>query len=536
MKEKSKEELAKEITTLKKKLRNLEEENKKLHFSDDLFNITGQISRVGGWELNVEKQKVYWTKTTRMIHEAPDDFEPTLEQAISFFPGASGKIISNVVQEAINEGKNFDVRTEFETAKGNRLWVRSIGRSVFEDGKCRRLYGTFQDVSDIKKTEDKLRDTLAQSKQTEMEISELLTATNAVLEKNDFEVVARKIFDACSRVIGARAGYVALLSEDGQENELLFLEDGGMPCDVNPELPMPIRGLRAEAYHTGKAVYDNDFMNSKWVNYMPKGHMDLANVLFAPLNIKGETVGIMGLAIKKGGFTDHDAKLAKAFGEYAAIALENSRAYDALEKNIKEKEILIREIHHRVKNNMQVISAMLQLQASEIGDERITAIMEEAQSRVNSMSKVHEMMYRTKDLQHIDISMYIDEMIGSLTSLYPVAERGITISSQCKEVYLNLNQAIPTGLIVNELVSNAMKHAFPDDKGGTITVTVEQKKDDVIIKVCDDGVGVPEEFDIKKVESMGLEIVNLLTEQLKGSIKVKGDYQGSIFEITFPIA
>ena len=147
---------------------------------------------------------------------------------------------------------------------------------------------------------------------------------------------------------GAVSGYVALLSEDGHENEVLFLEAGGLPCTVDPELPMPIRGLRATVYETHKPAYDNHFMSSDWVKYMPEGHVALRNVMFAPLNIAGSTVGLIGMANKPGDFTDEDAEIAAVFGELAAIALVNSRHIDLLhQKNASLQAALdqVRTLH-----------------------------------------------------------------------------------------------------------------------------------------------------------------------------------------------
>lgn len=172
----------------------------------------------------------------------------------------------------------------------------------------------------------------------------LLRASRAVLKYNSFIDAARVIFDEACRLTGAKSGYVALLSDDGSENEVLFLESGGLPCSVDPELPMPIRGLRSEAYRTGKAAYNNDFMKSEWVKFMPPGHVVLRNVLFAPLNIDGKTVGIMGLANKDGNFTASDASIAEAFGDYAAIALKNSRMMDALQKTVDRLETTLAEV------------------------------------------------------------------------------------------------------------------------------------------------------------------------------------------------
>ena len=142
---------------------------------------------------------------------------------------------------------------------------------------------------------------------TEIKLEAVIKGARAILEKHTFAESARAIFDLCRELTGAVSGYVALLSEDGHENEVLFLEAGGMPCSVDPQLPMPIRGLRATAYETHSTVYENDFMNSQWLKYMPEGHVVMHNVMFAPLNIEGKTLGIMGLANIPTGFTDEDA-------------------------------------------------------------------------------------------------------------------------------------------------------------------------------------------------------------------------------------
>lgn len=172
----------------------------------------------------------------------------------------------------------------------------------------------------------------------------VIAATHAVLYRETFADSARAIFDHCCHVTGATSGYVALLSADGSENEVLFLESGGEPCTVDESLPMPIRGLRSEAYHTHKAVYDNDFMNSKWVDFMPGGHMALRNVMFAPLNVEGKTVGIMGLANKPSDFNDDDAEIASVLGELASVALMNSRHIDLLKEKTRSLELALSQV------------------------------------------------------------------------------------------------------------------------------------------------------------------------------------------------
>lgn len=196
-----------------------------------------------------------------------------------------------------------------------------------------KLFGSKKDQLLHHGDKEALEQALAESQQRRLETSSLLAAARAVLEYQDFEKAARAIFDISRDLIGATSGYVALLSSDGAENEVLFLDSGGLPCTVDESLPMPIRGLREKAYKLGRAVYENDFQNSKWVKYMPEGHAELHNVLFAPLIIKERAVGLLGLANKPEGFTDEDARLATAFGELVAIALLNDWAYESLEKS-----------------------------------------------------------------------------------------------------------------------------------------------------------------------------------------------------------
>ena len=176
------------------------------------------------------------------------------------------------------------------------------------------------------------------------EVNALLKASRAVLEYQLFPDAARAIFDAACRITGAKSGYVALLNPDGSENEVLFLESGGLPCSVDPDLPMPIRGLRAEAYATNRTVYENDFMRSEWVSFMPEGHVAMRNVLFAPLVIEKKAQGIIGLANKDGDFSTRDAEMATAFGEFAAIALLNSRTMSRLNQTIVNLKSALAEV------------------------------------------------------------------------------------------------------------------------------------------------------------------------------------------------
>ena len=164
----------------------------------------------------------------------------------------------------------------------------------------------------------------------------------------DFKETAQAIYTILKKYLGSAAGYVALLSKDEQTNELLFLDAGGLSCRVDPALPMPVRGMRAEAYHTGKVIYDNNFSESPWADFLPKDHARLDNVLFAPLKIQEKVVGVIGLANKPGGFTDQDAQAAGIFGELAAIALDKLQTAEHLKISEEHFRAVVQTAHDAI--------------------------------------------------------------------------------------------------------------------------------------------------------------------------------------------
>jgi len=215
---------------------------------------------------------------------------------------------------------------------GKPLYVQIESTAVKnEAGNVGHIQTIVTNITARKRAEDALCNALEKSQQHAKEVSSLLDGSRAVLQHREFRDSAKSIFDSCKNLIGAKAGYVALLSRDGNENELLHLDAGGLACTVDPTLPMPIRGLREKAYRTCKTVFDNDFAQSEYVDLLPKGHTRLENVLFAPLVINNKAVGLLGLANKPGGFSENDARIATGFGEFAAVALFNSQTLESLE-------------------------------------------------------------------------------------------------------------------------------------------------------------------------------------------------------------
>jgi len=658
-----------------------------------------------------------------------------------------------------------------------RRQVAQKTRQLLEEIESRKRY-----QQQLLENESKLSQSLALAEQKGNETEQLLEAARSILEQTSFPECAKTIFEAAKKITGARSGYFALLSDDGAENKVLFLDAGGMPCTVDPELPMPIRGLRSEAYRLNRVVYDNDFAASEWMKYLPGGHVRLDNVLFAPLTIAGKVAGIMGLANKPQPFSEHDAAMAGAFGELAAIALRNSRlleelnatvqaaknseerfriifqkspfaigvsdiasgrmvdvnakleektgygreqllgrtttemgfyaaedrerfigtllqngivegldmkfrtrtemldarmfarivnmngqdyllsifedvtevkkaekarqdveerlilalssanqgiwdwdletgevvfdsgfytiaGYDPYEfpehtdewenrlhpddidkvkhaideylagrasdyttqfrfrrrdqswmwirsvgriverrvdgtparfigvhiditdskraeekirDSLREKETLLREIHHRVKNNMNVVSSLLSLYKNTTRNEEVKKALQVSQGRVYAMSAVHETLHNSENLAEIDLQAYLTKLSGSLIQTYAVNPGKVKLKVDGDPVKIHIDKASPLGLTVNELISNALKYAFPGDRQGRIEVIIRKRDEHLELVIADDGIGVPHGFAWRNSGSLGLKLVqSLIEKQLGGSLEME---------------
>lgn len=214
---------------------------------------------------------------------------------------------------------------------------------------------------------------------------------------------------------------------------------------------------------------------------------------------------------------------------------QRKRANEKIKQSLKEKEILLAEIHHRVKNNLAVISGLLQLQIYEAKNDKVSEALAESQARIQSIALVHEMLYHTDRLAFIDYRRYVNDLLQAISSMHLNVKKEITLKAEVDEISLNLNQAIPCSLLVNEIIVNSYKHAFNERDRGSITVKMREKDGFVELIIEDDGVGVETDKKENK-DSLGLTLITTLTSQLKGEfvIEGRGEEPGTRTTILFP--
>jgi PAS domain S-box-containing protein len=198
----------------------------------------------------------------------------------------------------------------------------------------------------------------------------------------------------------------------------------------------------------------------------------------------------------------------------------------------ERRETLLKEIHHRVKNNLQVISSLLYLQSTYITEQATLEILTESQSRIKSIALIHEKLYRSNDLEKLDFTEYVRDLLTDLIRTYKV-QQSVAVHTSIEGTRLGIDTAIPCGLILNELVSNAFKHAFPPGTPGAVWIDLQPAQDKkYVLTVRDNGAGLPKDFDWRKSKSLGLKLVTDLTKQLDGTVEVRSD-GGTTFSITF---
>jgi two-component sensor histidine kinase/CheY-like chemotaxis protein len=328
--------------------------------------------------------------------------------------------------------------------------------------------------------------------------------------------------------------------EDNEQPRYFSGNDVHVPIHVFPAYSLPVAEILEQVVAR----------RSKLLRYRPPGAVEMPgprppfeSFLAIPFATPRRVYGWFCLADKfdRSPFNDGDEEMAVTLCAQAALAYENiclmkelqCRAAQ-LESSLLEKETLLKELCHRTKNNMQVISSLMNLQILAIQDEKVVQPFNEMQNRIRAMALVHEKLYKSKDVYNIDIGSYIEDLAKTAFTGFKSHTGNIALKLNIKSISIPIDQAIPCGLIINELMSNALKHAFPNGRAGQIDIAVRPVSgDEMELVFADNGVGLPDNLDIKRTKSLGLKVVYILTKrQLDGEIELGRD-RGIQYRIRF---
>ena len=212
---------------------------------------------------------------------------------------------------------------------------------------------------------------------------------------------------------------------------------------------------------------------------------------------------------------------------------ERKRAEEQTKNSLREKEVLLKELHHRVKNNVQVMASLLRLQTGHIKNKRMQEMVKNYLGRIQSMGIIHEKLYQSEDLARINLSQYIHSLATHLFHTYGVNPNAVKLREKMEDLHLDINRAIPLGLIINEIVSNSLKHGFPASKKGEVRITLKSTDEGkVVLKIKDTGIGIPDGIEMENPQTLGLQLVNALVSQIGGRIELMKQ-KGTVYKIAF---
>ncbi|MEE9542510.1 MAG: PAS domain S-box protein [Thermodesulfobacteriota bacterium] len=302
----------------------------------------------------------------------------------------------------------------------------------------------------------------------------------------------------------------------------------------------------AEKYRTDdEKIMDSGETEELEESYIYKGEELVVHTIKTPVfDAKGEVVALHGIfwdvtekkraeeALKRA-HDNLERKVEERTAELSEEVEERKQAEESLKDLLAEKEVLVKEIHHRVKNNLQVITSLLNLQSQYIDNEAMKEIFKESQSRIKTMAMIHEKLYQSRDLSKIDFADYVKNLTASIFSSYRLGRAAVRLSVDIPDTVLDIDTCVSLGLIINELCTNSLKHAFPEGRDGEISIELSSCiEDSCVLIVKDDGIGLPEGFETKESDSMGLQLIDSMVAQLGGEVEVTSD-GGASFKITF---
>ncbi|MGC9516865.1 MAG: PAS domain S-box protein [Methanomicrobiales archaeon] len=449
--------------------------------TDNMLNVVGQVDSTGIFHyISPSVKNILGYEVDEVLGSSVFDF---LEKV---HPNDYEEVKNTFIKSTISYMPG-DVKHRYKHANGNYLWLESLGNPLFDnENNFRGVIFSLTDITDLKKAEIDLRNskekyrTLFASSPDYIIVIDLdgqILAINDILRHK-----LSKYVDNVSHVENVKE-----LGKLSVENEIIFEKIRSLIISGESVKPFEteIEGLDDKEY---------------WleIRTIPLKQDDI---------IKAVTVIVRDISERK-------------LYEYQ------------IEKSLAEKDLLLKEIHHRVKNNLQIISSLLNLQSTFIDDSAAYEVFRESQNRVKSMAMIHEQLYQSKDLSHINFSDYIKSLVSGLLSSYTINPEQIKINIDVRDISMDINTAVPCGLIINELITNSLKHAFPDPFEGSIDIKMDKKEDEYVLEISDNGIGIPKEIDIKTNKTLGFLLINSLVKQLEGNIHIDRG-KGTRFTVNF---
>lgn len=427
--------------------------------------------------------RVIWGRDPEAVYENPRDWTDAIHEE------DRGHVRSLLAPERLQEGS---VTAEFRIRRpdGEVRWISARGFPIRnENGESYRLAGIAEDITERKRVEEELA-----------EEARMSTRFSTALENLTTGVLITDPARPDEPVIYANRGFRTVTGY--AEHEVL---------GRNPRL---LQGPETDPHtvrEIGRAIEERRPFHGRVLNYRKDGTPFWNEMTISPVfDSGGELINFVGLQ---------------------SDVTEQVRGEEQLQGELKEKTVLLQEVHHRVKNNLQIISSLLNMQIRTVRDPHATKALQESRSRIHAIALAHEMLYRSHSFAQVDLAAYLRKLAHRLHHPQEVGQR-IELRLELQSCSTSVSQAVSCGLITSELVTNALKHSFSDGRAGEIRIALHTIGTECTLIVSDDGVGLPENFDLRQSRSVGLQLVEDLAHQLQGVLELRRG-RGTEFRITF---
>ncbi|MBN1327296.1 MAG: PAS domain S-box protein [Candidatus Cloacimonetes bacterium] len=497
------------------------------------YQIASAITRKKSEQLNHQLSEIIRNSSDGIVLTNPEGLityvNPAFEKMSGYTPNEllrsdpAELIVTKDVTSTAGIIRN-SVRTQGEwkheiicrRKNGEHYHVESRVFPIYDDqGEIIWIAATQQDITERKKAQEIQR--------------VLYKISKASLVTNDIPELCSKIRDFLSIIIDTTNFYVAIFEEESNMISFVYYEDENIRQSNNLQLSRQFgKGLTEYVIKTGMPLYAPRKVQQELAQ---KKIIDLTGTpaefwIGVPLKADNKTIGVIAVQSYDPDkqYSENDIEILSFISDELAHAVNRKNALDQIKQNLRVKEVLIKELYHRTKNNMQIISSMLRLKARHSSDE-IKEIFRDVNLKIQTMSLVHKKLYQSRDLSEIDLKDYIEDLAELLADSFTLAAEKVTFRLDLENILITMDTAIPLGLILNELISNIFKHAFPEQLKGEIFIGLHLDEQNFInIRVEDNGIGIPADMDLRKESPMGLNIViTLIESQLKGQVKYRSE-------------
>jgi PAS domain S-box-containing protein len=507
-------------------------------FSSECYGSLTQLfpEEITITDLNGTIQRI--SEKTLRVHGFSDPEEVIGRSALDLIAPEHRQRAQQTIRKTLDQGYAPTEKYFFIEKNGTRF-LGELSISLLRDvqGKPRALVVVTRNIAEWKQSEERV-------KHLDVVLHAIRNFNRLIVSEKNRSQLILEVCKQLTKPSGYSAVAIGLLDE---EENWKVIEGSSAACQDASSAERLMHGgmnkpVRKALKQPGAMVVDADEVEGETGSFLVK---DPSNrIMMSRMEHEGKVYGVISVVISVNFTTDEeDLSLLSEVADDLAFALysvdadeERKRAEDRIRRDLKEKGLLLKEIHHRVKNNLQIISSLIYLQSRHIKDELAQNVLTECLNRIRSMTLIHESLYCSSDISNIDFKAYIEKMVHQLYDTYAINPVRTKMQLNVVDIVLNINLSIPCGLIINELVSNALKYAFPESFTGKRRIAISMRKtgdDEIELVVQDNGIGLAKDFDIHKTETCGLEIVRLLAEnQLSGLLEVQS-HKGTRFAVRF---